>query len=83
MPLPPLLRPALVVRRKALRHGLLGDSRFWKVVAYGILSRMILRRMFGRHPEVIETAILRGPGHVMRVETMSRDEARRRTRAGR
>ena len=83
MPLPPTLRPAFVIRRKALRQGLFGSSRFWKLVAYGMLGRQFLKRFFGKRPEVIEVATLKGAGHVMRVETMPWQSRRERRRGAR
>jgi hypothetical protein len=78
-----MLRPSILLRRKALRAGVFGNSTLWKVMAVVLFGSSTLRRVFGKQPEVIETAVLKGAGHLMTIETMSRTEARRRARAGR
>jgi hypothetical protein len=79
MALPPLLRPSFIVRRNALRKGLLGPSTFWKVVAVVVLGRGMLQRVFGRHPDRFGTRIIR-PGHVITVAAavpLTRKQAKR------
>jgi hypothetical protein len=50
MALPLLLRPSFIIRRNAMRKGLLGPSTFWKIVAVVVLGRGTLQRVFGRNP---------------------------------
>jgi hypothetical protein len=70
-----------MIRRKALRAGIFGSSRFWKVVAYTMFGTRALRRAFGKHPEVLEIATMKGPGHIMQIETFPRLSRRQRRRA--
>lgn len=49
--LPVLLRPKYLIRRKAMRSGLLGPSRLWRSVAFVIIFSNALRRFFGSRPE--------------------------------
>ncbi len=83
MPLPPNLRPSLLIRRKAMRHGVFGESRFWKVVAYTIIVKQTFRRVFGKQAEVLEVAKLKGGGHWMQIETFAPTTRRQRRRAAR
>jgi hypothetical protein len=80
MALVPLtLRPSFIVRRNALRKGVLGPSALWKVVAVVVFGRGTLKRLFGRTPEVLGTRRI-GVGHVLTVAAsvpLSRREARR------
>jgi hypothetical protein len=80
MKLVPLtLRPAFVIRRRAMRQGLLGPSTFWKVVAVVVFGRSTLKRIFGKTPEHIETVKL-GPDRFLSIITstpLSRKERRR------
>jgi hypothetical protein len=79
MPLPPTLRPSFVIRRKALREGIFGSSRFWKFVAYSILGRQLFKRFFGKQPQVVDVSVFKGAGHLMQIETLS-PQGRRRGR---
>lgn len=49
----PLLSPGLLIRRKAIRLGFLGDSRLWQFVGLVVFGRQILRRVFGAEPETV------------------------------
>ena len=53
--LPYALRPAVIVRRKALRQGILGPSLVWKVVAAVVFGRSSLKKFFGKQPESLGT----------------------------
>lgn len=75
------LRPAALIRRKALMTGVFGSSRFWKVVALFVFGSSTLRRIFGKQPEVIEVATLKGSGHLMQIETLPWQERRSRRRS--
>ena len=37
--MPAALRPSLVIQRRAISNGLLGDSVFWKIVAVALFLR--------------------------------------------
>ena len=62
------LAPSAVIYRRAMQHGILGDSRFWKAVGIAIIARRIVRRIMGSDPVTVgverikpgETVILRG-----------------------
>jgi hypothetical protein len=66
MPLFP--RPSFLITRRAMVDGLFGDSRLWKLIAFVIIGRRMLRRIMGSEPRIIaverirpgETLILRG-----------------------
>ncbi len=49
--LPVLFRPKYIIRRKAMRRGLFGPSRVWRVVALIIVFENSLRKVFGSQPE--------------------------------
>ena len=49
--LPYVLRPKVIIRRKAIRQGLLGPSIFWKGVAVWVLGKGTLKTFFGKQPE--------------------------------
>lgn len=51
--LPRALRPSVIVRRKAIRQGILGPSRPWKVIAALVFGRKSIKKFFGKHPEKI------------------------------
>jgi hypothetical protein len=78
-----MLRPSMVLRRKALMSGVLGNSTFWRVMAVVLYGSSTLRRMFGKQPEIVEVAVMKGPGHLMQIETLSPRSRRSRRRATR
>lgn len=49
--LPYALRPSVVIRRKAIRSGLLGPSFLWKGVAVWVFGKGTLQKFFGKQPE--------------------------------
>lgn len=49
--LPYALRPSVVIRRKAIRQGLLGPSLFWKVVAGWVFGKSTIKKFFGKQPD--------------------------------
>lgn len=51
--LPRYLRPAVVLRRNAIRQGLLGPSLFWKVVAAWVFGSSTIKKFFGKQPETL------------------------------
>ncbi len=80
MALVPLtLRPSFVIRRNAMRRGLLGPSTFWKVVAVFVFGRSTLKRLFGRNVEQLGTRTV-GVGTVLTVAAtapLTRKQAKR------
>jgi len=66
MPLFP--SPSMLVVRRAMTQGLFGDSRMWKLIAFAIIGRRMLRRIMGSEPRTVaverilpgETVIMRG-----------------------
>lgn len=77
--LPRLLRPAVVVRRKALYDGVFGPSVVWKAVAAVVFGRGVLRRLVSKQPEVIGTERLE-PGQWIRIEALPAERRGRRSR---
>jgi len=53
--LPYALRPAVIIRRKAIRQGLLGPSLFWKVVAGWVFGKSTIKKFFGKQPDKLGT----------------------------
>jgi hypothetical protein len=77
MALPRALRPAVIIRNKALYQGILGPSRVWRVIAVWVFGKRFLKRFFGKTPEVLDVSAF-GPGHVLTVETTKPITRRRR-----
>jgi hypothetical protein len=67
---PYTLRPSFLVRRNAMRRGILGPSTMWKVVAVVVFGRSTLRRHLGKQPERLGTVKLRRGQH-LRVSTFA------------
>jgi hypothetical protein len=85
MALPRALRPAVLIRRKALYAGVLGPSKFWKVVAVWVFGKATLKKFFGRNVEVLDAGPL-GVGRYLSVETaepLTRRRQRKLAKAGR
>lgn len=78
---PVTLRPAFVVRRKAMRQGVLGSSTLWKVVAVVVFGRSTLQKVFGKQPETLGRRVIR-PGQVMVVAASKPLTRRQRKRTG-
>ena len=53
--LPYAMRPSVVIRRKAIRQGLLGPSLFWKVIAGWVFGKKTIKKFFGKQPEKLGT----------------------------
>ncbi len=49
--LPYALRPSFIIRSRAIRRGILGNSMLWKGVAVVVFGRRFLRAFFGKRPE--------------------------------
>jgi hypothetical protein len=80
MALVPLtLRPSFILRRNALRKGLLGPSLLWKVVAAVVFGRSTVQKMFGRQSESLGRRTI-GVGTVLTIAAtapLSRRQAKR------
>jgi hypothetical protein len=77
--LPLTLRPSFILRRNAIRKGVLGPSTLWKLVAVVVLTRGTLQRVFGRNSERLGIRTI-GVGHVITVAAvapMTRKQAKR------
>ncbi len=77
--LPYPMRPAVVIRRRAIWRGVLGSSIFWKIVAGWVFGRSTLKKLFGRQPEHLgKERVKTGEFLTIRVHTpLSRREQRR------
>jgi hypothetical protein len=53
--LPRALRPSVIIRRKAIWSGILGPSRFWKVIGVFVFGKGTIQKVFGKNPEVLST----------------------------
>ena len=80
-PLLDMMRPTMVIRAQAFRKGLFGSSTFWRTVAFAIIGKRVVKRYFGREPEIIEVATLRGGNHWMHIRTYDPQSRRARRRA--
>ena len=79
--LPYALRPTVIIRRKAIRQGILGPSTFWKVVAAWVFGRSTLKRFFGRQVETIAVERI-GYDRVVQVLTATPLTRKERKRLG-
>ena len=77
-----MMRPTMVIRAQAFRKGLFGSSRVWRFIAYGIIGKRLLKRYFGREPEIIEVSRLKGGNHWMEIRTYDPQSRRARRRTG-
>ena len=72
-------RPAVVIRRRAMRYGVRGSSVVWRGVAGVIYGRRAIKSFFGKEPEHLGVYRL-GPNHFLSIVTsrpLSRREQRR------
>jgi len=82
--IPRMLRPSVMIRRKAMYAGFLGPSTLWKVIGVVVFGKSTIKKFFGKNPEVIDVSSLRA-GRVMQVTTskpLSRRSRRKLVRAG-
>jgi hypothetical protein len=75
---PRMLRPSVLIRRKAMYAGFMGPSRFWKIVGVVVYGKSTIKKFFGKQPEVIDTTKL-GKGRYMQLST-SQPVNRRRSK---
>jgi hypothetical protein len=78
--LPPLLRPAALIRAQAFRKGLLGNNAFWRTIAMLLIGKRVMKRLFGHAPEIVEVSTLKGGGHWMEIRTYGPEARRARRR---
>ncbi len=79
---PRTLRPSVMIRRKAMYSGFLGNSGFWKVVGVVVFGKSTITKMFGRTTEVIDVSSL-GAERFMTITTAKPITRRRRRRLAR
>jgi len=53
--MPQTLRPKALIRRKAIRSGVLGPSSFWKFIAVFVFGQSTVKKFFGKTPEILGT----------------------------
>lgn len=76
--IPRLFRPSVIIRRKAMYDGFLGNSTLWKLVGVVVFGKSTLKKFFGRNAEVLDVSSL-GAGRTMQIAT-ARPLTRRRRR---
>jgi len=78
--IPYAVRPSVVIRRKAMRRGILGRSTFWRVVAIFVFGGKTIKKLFGRTPDILGTRTI-GVGSIITIAVfmpMTRKERKRR-----
>ncbi len=58
------LAPSAVIFRTAMREGIFGHSRVWKVVGIAILARRGLKKLMGAAPRTLAVERIR-PGEML------------------
>jgi hypothetical protein len=79
-----MLRPSVLIRRKAVSAGFMGPSRFWKIVGVLVFGRSTIKKFLGKRPEVIDRSSL-GSGRYMEIVTakpLTRRERKKLRTAG-
>lgn len=76
-----MMRPTMVIRAQAFRKGLFGPSRFWRTIGYAIIAKRLLKRSFGREPEIVDVTRMKGGNHWMEIRTYEPQSRRARRRA--
>lgn len=82
--LPRAARPSVIIRRKAIYSGVLGQSTMWKLVAGVMIGRGAIKKIFGKTTEVIDVSKM-GPERFMTLTTakpITRRRARRMRKQG-
>jgi hypothetical protein len=75
-----MMRPTAVIRAQAFRKGLLGKNVFWRTIAMVLIGKRIVKRLFGREPEIIDVSTMKGGGHWMEIRTYGPEARRARRR---
>jgi len=76
---PVTARPSFIIRRNALRKGVLGPSVLWKVVAVFVFGGSTVKKVFGKQPQNLGMRTIR-VGSVMTVAAsapLTRRQAKR------
>ena len=79
--IPLMLRPSFVLRRNAMRKGVLGPSTLWKVVAAVVFGRSTIKKVFGKQSESLGKRTV-GVGTVMTVAVVAPLSRRQAKRSG-
>lgn len=79
MPLVPIATVALL-KKRALREGVFGGSWPWRFVAVAVFGLPLLRRIMGRHTEILLVEELR-PGDRMLITPIAPTTRRQRRKA--
>lgn len=79
---PRILRPAVIIRRKALYSGVFGNSTLWKGVAVWVFGKSVLKKVAGKNVEVIDVSAL-GSGRLMTIQTIKPTSRRGRKKLAR
>ncbi len=76
---PRTLQPSFIIRRKAMRQGVLGRSVVWKVVAAVVFGRSTMKKVFGRNPEPLGKRTIAAGGMISVAAStpLSRRQAKR------
>jgi hypothetical protein len=74
--------PFILVRRRALTRGVLGNSPLWRVVAVVVFGKSLLKRLVGGGEEIVTVERMR-PGETMVLRTIPPVARRARRRAAR
>lgn len=61
---PLLPSPSMLLVRRAMVQGLFGDSKMWKLIAFAIIGRRMLRRVMGSAPRTVAIERI-GPGETL------------------
>lgn len=77
-----LFAPTAVLRQRSLRKGLLGGHRGWMAVGVLVWAPRVLRRLAGRHEELIATERLL-PGETIQLTAVAPPTRRERKAAKR
>jgi len=77
-----MLRPAVIIRRKALYSGIFGNSTLWKGIAVWVFGKSVLKKMAGKNVEVIDVSAL-GAGRLMTIQTIKPTSRRGRRKLAR
>jgi hypothetical protein len=76
--------PGRFLRYQVATRGLYGDSRGWRTMWYVVTAAGLLRRTFGKHPEVAAIEVLK-PDQMVSISTIpapTRKQRRAAKRAG-
>jgi hypothetical protein len=75
MPLFP--SPSMLVVRRAMVQGLFGESRMWKLIAFAIIGRRMLRKIMDSEPRLVAIERIR-PGETLIMRCVTGRPKRRR-----